>query len=128
MNSFRARLFSSVLLVLLVSAVAVQPAIAQKPHHQKIPPGKNCSDCHKGLAAEWNAGPHGVNQVDCTVCHGNVTESFTAKPPLSVCGGCHAELVAQLKSDPFMARKTCVTCHPPHALKPHQKVAPGGKS
>jgi hypothetical protein len=141
MNSFRARLFSSVLLILLASAAAVQPAIAQtrterigaptavpsKKAHQKIPPGKDCSDCHKGLYAEWNAGPHGVNQVNCTVCHGNVTESFTAKPPVSVCKGCHAELVAQLKSDPFMQRKTCVTCHPPHTLKPHQKVAPGGK-
>ena len=128
MNSFRARLFSSVLLVLLASAAAVQPAIAQsQTPHQKIPPGKDCSDCHKGLYAEWIAGPHGVNQVNCTVCHGNVTESFTAKPPVSVCEGCHAELVAQLKSDPFMKRKTCVSCHPPHALKPHQKVAPGGK-
>jgi hypothetical protein len=126
MNSFRARLFSSVLLVLLASAAAVQPAIAQKPH-QKIPPGKDCSDCHKGLYAEWNAGPHGVNQVTCTVCHGNVTENFTAKPRVSVCEGCHAELVAQLKSDPFMKRKTCVACHPPHTLKPHLKVAPAGK-
>jgi hypothetical protein len=137
MNTFRARLFSSVLLVLLASAAAVQPAIAQKAvvnipqpaitqkPHQTIPPGKDCSNCHKGLYAEWNAGPHGVNQVQCIVCHGNVTESFTAKPPLSVCEGCHAQ-VAQLKSDPFMKHKTCVTCHPPHALKPHQKVVASG--
>ena len=131
MNTFRAHLFSSVLLVLLASPGAVLPAIAQtkivRPPHQKIPPGKDCSDCHKGLYAEWKAGPHGVNQVDCNVCHGKVTESFTAKPKVSVCEACHAELVAQLKSDPFMNRKTCVTCHPPHALKPHQKVAPAGK-
>jgi hypothetical protein len=133
MNIVRSHWFSSVLLVLLALAVAVQPAIAQtkilrpQGHRQKIPPGKVCSDCHKGLTAEWKAGPHGVNQVDCTVCHGNVTESFTAKPKLSVCQQCHTELVAQLKSDPFMKGKTCVTCHPPHALKPHTKVAPAGK-
>ena len=131
MNTFRAHLFSSVLLVLLASAGAVQPAIAQtkidRPPHQKIPPGKDCSDCHKGLYAEWKAGPHGVNQVDCSVCHGKPAESFTAKPRVSVCEGCHAELVAQLKSDPFMKGKTCVTCHPPHALKPHQKAASAGK-
>ena len=126
MNTFRARWFSSVLLGLLASAVAVPPAIAQKPH-QKLPPGKTCTDCHKRKFAEWKAGPHGANQVECIVCHGNVTENFTAKPKLSVCAGCHAELVAQLKSDPFMNRKTCVTCHTPHTLKPHQKVAVGDK-
>ena len=125
MNIFRAYLFSSVLLVLLASAAAV-PAIAQKPHN-RIPPGKECSDCHKGLTAEWKAGPHGVNQVDCTVCHGKVTENFAAEPRLKVCEGCHGELVAQLKADPFMKGKTCVTCHPPHALEPHKKAASPGK-
>jgi hypothetical protein len=135
MNTFRAHLFSSVLLALFASAAAVQPAIAQKKgqptqvHHQKIPPGKDCSSCHKKTYAEWKAGPHGVNDVQCTMCHGDVTGSVTNKPPLSVCEGCHSELVAQLKSDSFMneKRKTCVTCHPPHALKPHQKAASGGK-
>jgi len=127
MNTLRAHLFSSVLLVLFASAAAVQPAIARKIVHQRIPAGKDCSDCHKGLYKEFNAGPHGVNQVNCIVCHGNVTESFTQKPPVSVCEGCHAERVAQLKSDPFMKGKTCVTCHPPHTLKPHQKVASGSK-
>jgi hypothetical protein len=130
MNVFRTRLFSFVLLVLLASAVAVQPAIAQtkiapptgvpsQKKHQKLPAGKTCTDCHKKTFAEWKSGPHGANQVECSVCHGNVTESFTAKPKLSVCEGCHTDLVAQLKSDPFMKGKTCVTCHPPHALKPH---------
>ncbi len=147
MKTFRARSFGSVLLVLLASTAAVQPAIAQVgssvqtipitpptgyvppggKRHQKIPSGKDCSDCHKRLYAEWNAGPHGVNQVQCIVCHGNVTESFTAKPRVSVCEGCHADPAAQLKSDPFMHGKTCVTCHPPHALKPHQTKAATSK-
>jgi len=35
---------------------------------------------------------------------------------------CHTEQVAQLKSDPFMKRKTCVTCHPPHGFMVHKKA------
>ena len=135
MNTFRAYLISSVLLVLFVSAVAVQPATAQakgkalQVRHQKIPAGKECSSCHKKTFAEWKAGPHGANEVQCTTCHGDVAGSVAKKPALSVCEDCHAELVAQLKSDPFMSesRKTCVSCHPPHALKPHKKGASGGK-
>jgi hypothetical protein len=61
------------------------------------------------------------------VCHGNVTESFTAKPAVGVCETCHAERVAQLKSDPFMKGKGCITCHAPHALKPHGKVTSAAK-
>lgn len=104
MNTLRTRLFRSVLLVLVALAAAVQPAITQltpqparppeslarKPH-QKIPPGKDCSSCHTKIYAEWKAGPHGKNDVQCSVCHGNVTENFTTKPSLSVCEGCHAE-------------------------------------
>ena len=135
MNTFRACLFSSVLLVLFVSAAAVPPATAQtrgkspQVRHQKIPAGRECSSCHKKTYAEWKAGPHGANEVQCTTCHGEVAGSITNKPALSVCEDCHADLVAQLKSDPFMSesRKTCVSCHPPHALKPHPKAASKGK-
>jgi uncharacterized paraquat-inducible protein A len=78
MNSFRALLFSSALLVFLVLAAAVQPAIAQKAHatqkhHQAIPAGKTCSDCHKMTYAQWKGSPHGANDVQCTVCHGEIT-------------------------------------------------------
>jgi len=135
MNTFRACLFSSVLLVLFVSTAAVQPADAQKKgqapqvRHQKIPPGRECSSCHKKTYAEWKAGPHGANDVQCATCHGDASGSVANKPSLSVCETCHSELVAQLKSDPFMSekRKTCVSCHPPHALKPHPKAASEGK-
>jgi hypothetical protein len=135
MKTFRAYLFSAVLLVLFVSAAAIQPAIGQtsgkspQVRHQKIPAGKECSSCHKKTYAEWKSGPHGENEVQCTTCHGEVAGTVASKPSLSVCQDCHAELVAQLKSDPFMKeqRKTCVSCHPPHALKPHPKAASGGK-
>lgn len=133
MMSFRPRWYISALLVLLALAV-VQPAIAQTKgtavpkRHQRIPAGKDCSSCHKKLYAEWKAGPHGANDVQCTVCHGEITNrSVMATPSLSTCEGCHGDKVAQVKSDPFMTekKKTCVTCHPPHALKPHG--APAGK-
>lgn len=129
MKSFRTYLFISALLALFASAVAVQPAMAQTPgkavvkKHQKIPAGKDCSSCHKKLYAEWKGGPHGANSVECTVCHGDIKDTAIATPSLSTCENCHSDKVAQLKSDPFMARKTCVTCHPPHMLKPHPKAA-----
>ncbi len=133
MNIPRAFLSSSVLLVLVVLTAGVQPAIAQKAnatqkHHQKIPAGKTCSSCHKMTYAQWKASPHGTNDVQCTVCHGEITaQSVAATPALSTCETCHAEQVAQVKSDPFMKGKTCVTCHPPHTFMPHKKAPAAGK-
>ena len=61
-------------------------------------------------------------------CHGEITsQNVSATPALSTCDTCHAEQVAQLKSDPFMKGKTCVTCHPPHTFMPHKKAAAAGK-
>jgi hypothetical protein len=133
MTTLRASLFSSVPLVLLGLAAAVQPAIAQKVHatqkyHQVTPAGKTCSSCHQMTYAQWKGSPHGANDVQCTVCHGEITaQSVSATPALSTCDTCHAEQVAQLKSDPFMKGKTCVTCHPPHTFMPHKKAAATGK-
>ena len=132
MNCFRACLFSSTLLVFLVSAAAVQPATAQavharQMHHQAIPAGKTCSSCHKLTYEQWKGSTHGANGVECTVCHGEITAQSVSTPPaLSVCETCHAEQVAQLKSDPFKQGKTCVTCHSPHTFRGHPKAAPAG--
>ncbi len=131
MNTLRAFLFGPVLLVLLALAAAVQPAIAQKAHatqkyHQVIPAAKTCSSCHQMTYTQWKSSPHGANDVQCTVCHGEITaQSVSATPALSTCDTCHAEQVAQLKSDPFMQGKTCATCHPPHTFMPHKKAAAG---
>ena len=128
MNTRHPFLLSRVLLVLVVAA-AVQPAMAQKArglqkHHQAIPAGKTCSDCHKLTYAQWKGSPHGANDVQCTVCHGEITsQSVAATPVLSTCQNCHADQVAQLKSDAFMEGKTCVTCHAPHTFMPHKKAA-----
>lgn len=135
MTRFRAYCFGAILLGLL-ACLAVPTAVAQTQgkavakHHQKIPAGKDCSSCHKKTFAEWKGGPHGANGVECTVCHGEITATTVLMPPaLTTCAGCHEDKVAQLKSDPFMSEqhKTCVTCHPPHALKPHSQAAPAGK-
>lgn len=78
--------------------------------------------------AQWKSSPHGAADVQCTVCHGEITaQSVAATPALSVCETCHAEQVAQLKSDPFKQGKTCVTCHKPHTFLGHPKAPPVGE-
>ena len=129
MQSFRTYFFGSVLLVLLALAGTVQPAMAQtagKPvmkQHQKIPAGKDCSSCHKKTFNEWKAGPHGANDVQCTTCHGDVTNTVAAVPSMSTCENCHADKVKQMKDDPLMAKKSCMGCHLNHSTKPHPKAA-----
>ncbi len=135
-NSFRARLFSSALFVFLVLAAAVQPAMAQQQQathimHRLIPAGDTCATCHKAIYDQWKASPHAANAVECTVCHGETTApDFAGMPGLSACDSCHTDQVAQLKSDPFMKGKTCVSCHQAHTFLEHKKAdkaAPAGQ-
>ena len=133
MNGFRARLFSSAVFVFLFLAIAVQPAIGQQEqgkhiHHRLIPAGDTCATCHKAVYDQWKASPHGANGIECTVCHGETTATdFAAIPALSTCGTCHDDQVAQLKSDPFMKDRTCVSCHQAHIFVEHKKAPPQGK-
>ena len=133
MNSFCARMFGLTLFVFLVLALAVQPAIAQQDQakhvvHRGIPAGDTCSTCHKAIYDQWKASPHATNGVECTVCHGETTApDFAATPAFSTCESCHSDQVAQLKSDPFMKGKTCVSCHQAHTFVEHKKAAPAGK-
>jgi hypothetical protein len=109
------------------SMPSAKRAVASAQHPQ-ISDGQECSDCHQQEAARWTASPHGVNLVKCLVCHGSIEENFMAKPPVSRCEGCHGRQLEQLKFDSFMKGKSCFTCHPPHALRPHQPAAMEGKS
>ena len=133
MNSFRVRLFSPALFVFLALAIAAQPAIAQQDqakhiHHRLIPAGDTCATCHKALYDQWKASPHSASSIECTVCHGETTApDFAGTPGLSACDTCHTEQVAQLKSDPFMKGKTCVSCHQAHIFVEHKKAATAGK-
>jgi hypothetical protein len=132
-NSFCARMFGLTLFVFLALAIAVQPATAQLDqakhiHHRLIPAGDTCASCHKVIYDQWKASPHAANGVECTVCHGETTaQDFAGTPGLSTCDACHGDQVAQLKSDPFMNGKTCVSCHQAHTFVEHKKAAPAGK-
>jgi len=133
MDSFCARIFGLTLLAFLVLTVAVQPAMAQQDQathivHRLIPAGDTCATCHKAIYDQWKASPHADNGIECTVCHGEPTaKDFAGKPALSTCDSCHSDQVAQLKSDPFMAGKTCVSCHQAHIFAEHKKAAPAAK-
>ncbi len=133
MNRFCTRMFGFTLFVFLVLAVAVQPATAQQDqakhiHHRLIPAGYTCANCHKAIYAQWKASPHAANGVECTVCHGETTaQDFAGMPALSTCDTCHSDQVAQLKSDPFMKGKTCVSCHQAHTFVEHKKATPAGE-
>ena len=133
MNRFCVRIFGITLFVFLVFGIAVHPAMAQQDkathvHHRLIPAGDTCATCHKVIYDQWKASPHAANGVECTVCHGETTaKDFAGKPGLSTCQTCHTDQVAQLKSDPFMKDKTCVSCHQAHIFVEHKKVAPAGQ-
>jgi hypothetical protein len=126
-------MFGLTLLAFLVSALAVQPGLAQQAqakhiYHRLIPAGDTCANCHKVIYDQWKASPHAANGVECTVCHGETTaKDFAGTPALSTCDSCHTDQVAQLKSDPFMTGKTCVTCHQAHIFVEHKKAAPADK-
>ena len=133
MNSFCARTFGLTPFVFLFLVLAVQPGLAQQDQarhivHRLIPAGDTCSTCHKAVYDQWKASPHAANGVECTVCHGETTApDFAGTPALSACDSCHTDQVAQLKSDPFMKGKTCVSCHQAHTFVEHKKAAPAGK-
>jgi hypothetical protein len=128
-NRFRACLFTSAVFAFLILAIAVQPAMAQQEQakhivHRLIPAGDTCATCHKAIYDQWKASPHAANGVECTVCHGETTaKDFAAVPAFSTCDSCHTDQVAQLKSDPFMAGRTCVSCHQAHVFVEHKKAA-----
>ncbi len=133
MKSFASGMFGLSLFAFLVLAVAVRSAMAQQDqptivHHRLIPAGDTCATCHKVIYDQWKASPHGANGIQCTVCHGETTaEDFAGMPALSTCATCHSDQVAQLKSDPFMKGKTCVSCHQAHIFAEHQKAPKAGE-
>jgi hypothetical protein len=131
-NNFCARVFCLTFFVFLVLGIAVQPASAQREqakhiYHRLIPAGDTCATCHKAVWDQWKASPHAANGVECTVCHGETTsKDFAGTPAFSTCDSCHADQVAQLKTDPFMKGATCTTCHQAHVFTEHKKAAPAG--
>jgi len=87
---------------------------------------ETCMTCHADATPElyrrWYESAHGLNNVECFVCHGDRTERFTPAPTTERCGACHS---AQLESMGSLSRwvgmegASCFACHPPHRLSPH---------
>lgn len=92
------------------------------PVHMEVPAEETCTGCHQDVTPEvyeaWYAGRHGLMNVKCFVCHGSTGEDFRRQPPVERCQGCHAAQVESMAGS-WMAGKSCLSCHPPHLLSPH---------
>ncbi|MFC1836552.1 hypothetical protein ACFL2Q_17810, partial [Thermodesulfobacteriota bacterium] len=65
---------------------------------------------------QWLGSKHGINNVKCGTCHGDVT-NYRAFPDKVVCMGCHS---AQVKNMPANALVTnCSFCHKAHWFNVH---------
>ena len=117
------------LLLATVSAAAPEPPPA--PEHMDVSDSTlTCAGCHADFTPEihsaWYAGAHGLNSVQCFVCHGSTTERFAVEVPTERCAACHGAQVdsmAELARWSGMEDATCFSCHPPHRLSPHMLSA-----
>lgn len=102
------------------------------PDCHRVQFGKqNCNDCHQKETPtsynQWLGSKHGINQVKCGICHGDVN-NYRARPDKIVCMGCHS---AQVKNMPAQALVTnCSFCHKSHWFTVHriaeyEKFGPG---
>jgi len=80
-----------------------------------------CFSCHQNQTKEWEGSGHGLNQVRCFVCHGDLEKRFEPMPSPENCVMCHAEKLEDLKKSKL---KTCFQCHNGHTLE----AKPGSKN
>jgi len=123
MRRFLKYLFLFVGLILFViSTSALEAKVAKKSKAKKHPPVEAemitedplvCLSCHQNQAKEWEGSAHGLNQVRCFICHGDLEKRFEPKPSPSNCVMCHAEKLEDLKKAKI---KTCFQCHNGHTL------------
>ncbi len=115
-------------------AGAVQIAvITEDDEHTEIDEemaNMTCVECHQEYSPEvtenWFDSKHGMNNVKCFVCHGDLEETFVLHPKPDRCIGCHADQVSSLAHD-SMAAKDCFSCHDGHILNPHKLFTQGGE-
>ncbi len=78
---------------------------------------RDCLSCHQmaspTVIEEWSASLHGLNLVQCGVCHGD-SGDFLAAPGRERCIGCHSEQVASA------AGRNCSSCHGAHNYTVHR--------
>ncbi len=104
----------------LSAAPARHPALAETGE-------PSCADCHAratpAAVQRWRDGPHGLNLVQCFVCHGTTAADFRARPDPASCAGCHAAQVESVR-DASGAVADCFRCHASHALRPSADRSP----
>jgi hypothetical protein len=104
----------------------------QLPDCHRVQFGKqDRAECHKKETAvsynEWLGSKHGINNVKCGTCHGDVN-NYRAIPGKEVCIGCHS---AQVRDMPKAALVTnCSFCHKGHwrtvhKIQQYEKFSPG---
>jgi hypothetical protein len=133
------RALSHAAVLLMVAAAWLQP-------HEAVAQQNSCADCHlsrpdiRGArhVADWDAGPHGRNNVGCQACHGGnpaTCESFRAHQGMlhrshpaspvgrislpGTCGQCHGGPYAAFRKSRHYElvragdrdAPTCATCH-----------------
>lgn len=112
-------LFSFFMVLLLGMLFTVDAA--KKKSHPKI--GQEmitedpqvCVSCHEAQARDWEKGPHGLNQVRCFICHGDLEKRFERVADSKNCVMCHADKVEDLKKAKKF--KNCFVCHNGHTLE-----------
>lgn len=81
-----------------------------------------CSKCHSEAVQTWERSLHGLNQVRCFICHGDLEKRFEKIPQPSNCIMCHEAKVNDLNQS--KKYKNCFDCHKGHLLE----VKPGSKN
>jgi hypothetical protein len=104
----------------------------ERPDCHRVQFGKqNCMDCHKketkASYEQWLTSKHGINQVKCGICHGDVN-NYRARPDKAVCIGCHSAQVANMPAQALVTN--CSFCHKSHwfmvhKIKEYEKFSPG---
>ncbi len=98
---------------------ARHPALAEE--------GSSCAECHAratpAAVERWRDGRHGMNLVQCFVCHGTTAADFRTRPDPASCAGCHAAEVATARTAAG-AVDDCFRCHASHALRPSADRSP----
>ncbi|MFN4132578.1 MAG: hypothetical protein ACK4GE_05830 [Caldimicrobium sp.] len=127
MNKNKQKVFIVLSLFLVAIFLGVNPLLAKKKHPKLDPQlitedPMVCGQCHSDQVRAWEKGLHGLNQVRCFICHGDLEKRFERIANPSNCVMCHADKVEDLtKAKEY---KTCFACHHGHTLE----VKPGSKN
>ena len=112
----------------------VPPPLApgERPDCHRVQFGKqNCMNCHKKetplVNEQWINSKHGINNVKCGLCHGDVN-NYRARPDKEVCIGCHSQQVNNMPANALVTN--CAFCHKGHWFTVHKinaykRFAPG---